>query len=343
VIRGHRVAVVIPAYRVERQVGAVLARMPAYIDRVIVVEDASPDGTAEAVRAAADPRVLLLRHATNQGVGGAMRTGFTKALEEGADIVVKCDGDGQMDPAAIGPLLAPLLEGRAEYAKACRFHHFRQLQAMPAVRLAGNVALTFLTKLASGYWHVLDPQNGFVAIRAETLRRLPLHRLARGYFFENDMLIRLNSLEARVADVALPSRYGDETSSLRPGRALLEFPFRLLAGFVRRLFWRYVFYDVSPVALFAFAGAALFLFGAVFGIHTWIANSRINRETPTGAVMLAAMPVILGFQLMLQAIVLDVQNSPRPDRGSPDGPARPEDAAASEAARVAGPASPPRG
>lgn len=242
-----------------------------------------------------------------------MASGFRAALEAKSDLVVKCDGDGQMDPRDIEALLEPLVEGRAEYAKGCRFHHFRDLSSMPRVRLGGNIALTFLTKLASGYWHVLDPQNGFVAIRADVLRRLPIERLARGYFFENDMLIRLNALEARVADVPLPSRYGEETSSLRPGRAILEFPFQLLTGFFRRLFWRYLFYDVSPVALFFLFGASLFLFGSLFGAYTWVRNATRNVPTPTGTVIFAAMPVILGFQLILQALVLDVENSPRAD------------------------------
>lgn len=312
-IEGRRVVVVVPAYRVERQVAAVLARMPLLVDRVIVVDDASPDGTSEAVRVLDRPDTVLLRHTENQGVGGAMATGFRAALEEGADVVVKCDGDGQMDPRDIEILIQPLLEGRAEYSKACRFHHFADLRSMPRVRLGGNIALTFLTKLASGYWHVLDPQNGFVAIRAETLRRLALARLARGYFFENDMLIRLNSLEARVADVPLPSRYGDEESSLKPGRILLEFPFRLLAGFARRMFWRYVFYDVSPVAIFLLSGSVLFLFGSLFGIYHWILSAVQDKPTTTGTVILAAIPVILGFQLLLQALVLDIQNTPRPD------------------------------
>jgi hypothetical protein len=245
-----------------------------------------------------------------------MATGFRAALEGGADLVVKCDGDGQMDPSDISLLIRPLLEARADYAKGCRFHHFRELTAMPRVRLGGNIALTFLTKLASGYWHILDPQNGFVAIRAETLRRLPLDRLARGYFFENDMLIRLNTLEARIADVPLPSRYADEASSLKPGRVLLEFPFRLLAGMVRRIFWRYIFYDVSPVALFLVAGSSLMSFGVLFGGYHWIASAVHHRATPTGTVILAAVPLILGFQLVLQALVLDIQNSPRADRSS---------------------------
>jgi glycosyltransferase involved in cell wall biosynthesis len=317
---GRRVAVVVPAFRVEHQISGVLARIPPFVDDVFVVDDASPDGTAASVLESKDPRIRLLRHGKNSGVGGAMATGMAAALEAGAELIVKCDGDGQMDPGDIGALLQPILEGRAEYAKGSRFHHFADLDSMPRVRLGGNVALTFLTKLASGYWHVLDPQNGFLAIEAATLRRLRLDRLARGYFFENDMLIRLNALEARVADVPFRSRYGEETSSLSPARAVLEFPVRLVAGFFRRIFWRYVFYDVSPVAVFFFFGLVLFLFGTVFGAYHWIANALQERATPTGTVILAAVPFILGFQLLLQALVLDIQNSPR---SSPSKPAPP--------------------
>ena len=320
-IRGQRVAVVIPAYRVEKQIPGVIEKMPACVDRVIVVEDGSPDATADVVAKTGDPRVLLLRHAANQGVGGAMRTGYQKALEEGADLIVKCDGDGQMDPAEIERLVAPLVEDRAEYAKACRFHHFRELHSMPMVRLAGNVALSFLTKLASGYWHVLDPQNGYVAIRADTLRRLPLHRLVRGYFFENDMLIRLNSLQARVADVPLPSRYGDETSSLRPGRVLLEFPFRLIGGFFRRLFWRYVFYDVSPVALFVLFGLrririlssrsrAYARSARVKNVRFWLPPLR-RREIADGFLLIRSATSFLVMCCCSRASSNDLRSSPR--------------------------------
>ncbi len=315
-IEGRTVVVVVPAYRVEREIGTLLARMPAYVDRVLVVDDASPDRTSEAVRSVQDRRVTLLRHARNMGVGGAMATGFRAALDAGADLIVKCDGDGQMEPQDMKELLVPLLENRAEYAKGCRFHHPRELDSMPKVRLVGNIGLTFLTKLASGYWHVLDPQNGFLAIGAPTLRRLRLERLARGYFFENDMLLRLNTLGARVADVPLPSRYGEESSSLKPGSVALEFPFRLIAGLFRRVFWRYVFYDVSPVAVFVLFGLILFLFGAFFGAYHWIVNALYHRATPTGTVILAAVPFILGFQLLLQALVLDIENSPRADRNN---------------------------
>lgn len=311
-----RIAVVIPAFRVARQVGDVLRRVPACVERVYVVDDASPDAVAEAVAAVGEPRVTLLRHDVNQGVGGAMVTGFRAALADGAEILVKCDGDGQMDPQDIPALIAPLLEGRAEYAKGCRFQHIRDLSAMPRVRLFGNIGLTFLTKLASGYWHVLDPQNGFLAVQADCLKRIRYERLSKRFFFENDMLIRLNTIEARVCDVPFPSCYADEPSSLRPGRILFAFPPRLLLGFLRRILWRYVYFDVSPVAIFLFFGLLLFSWGFGFGLFEWIVNGSRGVPTTAGTVMLAAVPLILGFELVLQAIVLDVQGSPRPGPAS---------------------------
>lgn len=320
---GFRTAVVVPAYRVASKIADVLGRMPECVDRVIVVDDASPDRLAAVVVSVPDPRIVLIRHDRNQGVGGAMVTGFGAALADGAELVVKCDGDGQMDPRDIPELLKPLVQGRAEYAKGCRFHHLRDLSVMPRVRLWGNFALTFLTKLASGYWHLLDPQNGFVAIKAGTLKRIRYERLSRRYFFENDMLIRLNAVEARVCDVPFPSRYEDEPSSLSPARALVDFPPRLLVGLVRRVLWRYVYLDVSPVAIFLAAGGFLFSFGFLFGLYHWIRNAMAGVRTGTGTVILAAVPVILGFQLLLQALVLDVQNSPRPGPDPGPTPGRP--------------------
>lgn len=333
-IGGRRIAVVIPAFRVEKEIGGVLDRMPPWVDTVHVVDDESPDRTSEVVRGRGEPRVRLVRHDRNQGVGGAMATGFAAALAEGAEILVKCDGDGQMDPADIASLVKPLLEGRAEYAKGCRFHHGDELRTMPRLRLAGNVGLTLLTKLASGYWHVLDPQNGFVAVSAPVLRRIPLGKLSRGYFFENDMLIRLNAVEARVADVPLPARYGDEPSSLRPGRILFGFPPRLLAGFARRMFWRYAFYDVSPILPLFLCGLALFTFGTLFGAYHWLDSLRLGRATPAGTIMVAAVPFLLGFQLLLQAVMLDIQGSPRPAPPLPQAPGADGRAAAEPADTV---------
>jgi dolichol-phosphate mannosyltransferase len=317
-IEGQKVAVVLPAFRTAREIGGVLQRMPDVVDHVIVVDDASPDDLAAAVEACRDPRITLLRLEKNQGVGGATVAGMEHALDLGCAIVVKCDSDGQMDPQHIPWLLEPIAEGIADHVKGSRFHHVRELRRMPRLRFLGNVVLTFLTKLSSGYWNILDPVNGFFATRADVLRALPLHRLARRYFFESDLLLRLNVVEARVMDVALPAHYGDEHSSLSLSRAIFEFPPRLMSGMVKRVFWRYVFYDVSPVAVFGVVGTLLVTFGVLFGAYQWSWHWMHDLPTPTGTVMLAVLPLIFGFQLVLQAIVLDIYNTPRAGRREAD-------------------------
>ncbi len=313
----RKIAVVIPAYKVADQITGVIERIAACVDRIYVVDDASPDDLVARVEMLSDPRVQLLRHAKNQGVGGATVTGMCEALRAGHDIVVKCDGDGQMDPGDIPLLLKPLLDGSADHAKGSRFHHFRALNRMPKWRFVGNVGLTFLTKLASGYWNVLDPVNGFLATRVETLRSIQLSKVSSRFFFETDLLIRLNIAEARVADVPLPARYADENSALSVPRALFSFPPRLMAGMMRRIFWRYLFYDVSPIAIFAVLGAIFLGFGVVFGSYQWIKHALADLPTPVGTVILAALPTILGFELILQAIVLDIHNTPRPGGAAP--------------------------
>ena len=314
-IQGRKIAVVVPAYRVENEIGAVIDAMPPDIDRIFVVDDASPDAVGERVRALDDPRVVLLRRESNGGVGAATVDGYRAAIASGHDVIVKCDGDGQMDPRDIPALVSPILDGSADHAKGSRFHHFRELATVPKWRLAGNIGLTFLTKLASGYWNVLDPVNGFLATRRETLEALPLERISPRYFFETDLLIRLNVIEARVRDVPLPARYGDQPSSLSIPRTMFSFPARLLAGLVRRIFWRYLFYDVSPVAVLGVFGFLLTGFGIAFGAYQWIRHALQDVPTPLGTIMLAALPVIVGFQFLLQAIVLDIANTPRARTG----------------------------
>jgi dolichol-phosphate mannosyltransferase len=240
-----------------------------------------------------------------------MVTGIKAAMEDGYDFIVKCDGDGQMDPREISRLLEPLTRGAADHVKGCRFHHGRALRSMPKWRLLGNIGLTFFTKLSSGYWNILDPVNGFFASRTSVLSKLPLDSLSRRYFFEIDLLIRLNIVEARVADVPFPACYGKEPSSLSISRALFDFPPRLAIGLIRRIFWRYLFYDVSPVAIFMILGSALASFGLIFGSYQWIKYARLGVGAPVGTIMLATLPFILGFQLLLQAIVLDIHNTPR--------------------------------
>ena len=310
--RETRVHVVIPAYNVAPRIAAVLKSVPEFVDAITVVDDASRDGTADAARAAGDPRVQVLQHDVNRGVGAAMATGFADALASGDGIVVKMDGDGQMDPGMLPRLLDPIVDGRCGYAKGNRFLFARELTAMPRHRLVGNFSLTFLTKLASGYWHVFDPQNGYVAVASSVLRLLELDRLARRWFFENDMLINLNVFNVPVADVPIPARYGDERSSMSIGRVLVSFPFHLFRGYWSRFYRKYILRDFSPIALFMLAGIPLVLFGVLFGGYTWFQSWRLNRFASTGTVMLSVLPFIVGFQLVLQALVLEMRDSPGP-------------------------------
>ncbi len=307
------IAVVIPAYRVSSQIQEVIQGLPSWIRHIIVVEDASPDDTAAKVQQlmAHDARLILIRHTQNQGVGGAMQSGFRKALELGAEIIVKMDGDGQMDPSYLPALIRPLIEGRADYTKGNRFHDFRALQKMPWPRRLGNIALSFLVKAATGYWHLFDPANGYIAIRSHVLQMLPFESLDRGYYFETSMLGSLYLIGACVMDVPIPARYGDEISSLKIHRIFWEFPPRLLKTFLRRLILKNFLYDFSMLSVYLLTAFPLLLFGIVFGSLKWIKYASLGIPAPTGTVMLPTLCVILGIQLLLSAIEIDLQNVPR--------------------------------
>jgi glycosyltransferase involved in cell wall biosynthesis len=307
--KGTSVHVVVPAFNEEAFIAGVVGTIPPLVDRVFVVDDCSTDGTAAAAAACADPRVTVLRTPGNLGVGGATVLGYRHALEAGADVVVKMDGDGQMPPALLPELLDGLLERGADYAKGNRFLY--GVERMPRERIVGNVILTFLTKLASGYWHVFDPQNGYVAIRASALRMLALDRIHQGFFFENDMLCQLNLRNARVLDVPMHAVYGDEGSHLSIAAVMSTFPWLLLRRFFQRVVEKYVLRDFSPIALFLFVGLASLAFGVVTGSYLWARVFWTGMPTPTGSIMMVLLALVVGFQLVLQAIVLDIQATPR--------------------------------
>ncbi len=311
--KGCRIAAVVPAYRVEREIEAVLRGLPRYIKHVIVVDDASPDGTAAVVAARVqhDRRLLLVRHQTNRGVGGAMITGFSKALELGAQVVVKVDGDGQMDTQNLPDLLQPLIEGQADYTKGNRFRDFAALRHMPLIRRIGNMGLGFMAKAATGYWNLFDPTNGFLAIRAETLSQLPFEQVDQGFYFEISMLSHLYLLGAVVQDIPMPARYKGEVSSLAVHRVLFEFPGKLLATFLRRAVLKNFIYDFSMVSIYLLTGLPLLLFGLAFGGYEWIRYSRLGVPAPTGTVMLPTLCVLLGIQLLISAIESDLRSVPR--------------------------------
>ena len=312
-LRKYKIAAVIPAYRVEGEIAEVLRGLPSFIRHIIVVDDASPDLTSDIVAALAkrDRRLILLRHDHNQGVGGAMVTGFRKALELGAQIVVKVDGDGQMDVSHLPELILPLIEGKADYAKGNRFRDFMALQKMPLIRRLGNMGLGFLAKSATGYWNIFDPTNGFLAIRTEALAQLPLERIDRSYYFEISMLANLYLLGAVVRDIPMPARYQGEVSSLLIRRVLFEFPFKLFITFLRRILLKNFIYDFSMGTIYLITGIPLLLFGLIFGIIKWIQYASRNIAAPTGTVMLPTLTVLLGIQLLLSAIESDLRSVPK--------------------------------
>lgn len=309
--RGRKIAVVIPAYNVASHLEAVIKGIPEFVDDIVVVDDASADETARILHTTQDPRVTPIHHSVNLGVGAAMVTGFKTALARGAQVVVKMDGDGQMDPDYLPALLDPIIVDNYGYTKGNRFLDEEQLRSMPKVRLVGSFLLTFLTKLASGYWHVFDPVNGYLAMDANVLRKLPLDKLARRYFFETDMLIQMNVFKVRVKDVAIPPRYGNEHSSMRLSQVLLTFPLYLFRGFWYRLYQRHVLREFSPVAVFWVMGTLLLAWGIAFGAFTWAKSVYSGHVATTGTVMLSVLPLILGFQLALQAILIEIQESPQ--------------------------------
>ena len=306
------IAVVIPCYETRRQILHVIAGIGANVARIYVVDDACPQRTGDLVeQSAGDPRVRVLRHDRNTGVGGAVVTGYRAALADGAEIVVKIDGDGQMDPAQMGRLVAPIAMGTADYTKGNRFYDYALLQQMPRVRLLGNALLSLVNKISSGYWNVMDPTNGYTAIHRIALAALPLARIDRGYFFESDMLFRLYTVRAVVRDVPLPARYADEKSNLRIGRVLCDFPMKYAAATFKRVLYAYFLRDFNAGTLQLASGLVLVTFGVVFGAWKWITLSIEGFTATSGTVMLAALPILIGVQLLLGALQFDIQNVPR--------------------------------
>jgi glycosyltransferase involved in cell wall biosynthesis len=306
------VAVVIPSYKVTRHILGVIAGIGPEVARIYVVDDKCPEGSGAFVRAhCRDPRVTVIEHAENQGVGGAVLTGYRSAIAEGATVIVKVDGDGQMDGGLIPDFIAPILAGEADYTKGNRFFNLERIGAMPPMRLFGNAVLSFLTKLSSGYWDLFDPTNGYTAIHADAARYLPLDKISRRYFFESDMLFRLNTLGAVVADVPMDAFYGDEVSNLNISRIVTEFAAKHVRNFFKRLFYNYYLRNMSLASIELPLGVASLLFGSIFGITHWIDAVHHGQATPAGTVMVAALPVIMGVQLILAFLAYDIASVPR--------------------------------
>lgn len=310
--KNSKIAVVLPCYKSSAQVIGVLERIPADVFKIYCVDDACPEQTGEHIKKNTDDkRVKVINHEQNQGVGGAVMTGYAQALKDGMDIVVKIDSDGQMDPHLLPGIVRPLINAQADYTKGNRFYTPEFLEGMPMIRLIGNAGLSFLNKFSSGYWQVMDPTNGYTAIHANVLRALPLGKINKGYFFESDMLFRLGTLRAVVMDVPQKAIYGDEQSSLRITNAFWTFALYHVRNFYKRIVYNYFVRDFNVASLEWILGPLLFVFSLVFGISSWMDAVQNQTSASAGTVMLAALPFLVGLQLILSALHFDVQNQPK--------------------------------
>lgn len=306
-----RIAVIIPCYKVGPGITALLGRIPAMVTAIYVIDDACPEGSGDYVRTSChDPRVRVLRNPENLGVGGAVMAGYQAAIDEGMDVLVKIDGDGQMSPELLPAFVAPIVQGNADYTKGNRFFDAETAASMPILRLVGNVALSFFTKLSSGYWNLFDPTNGYTAIHAKVAAVLPFAKISNRYFFESDMLFRLNILRAVVMDIPMYAKYGDEESHLFIRRQLPVFMLGNLKNTLKRIYYNYFVRNFNFASIELLFGSILVFSGAAFGSHAWLRGYREASFASAGTVMLAAMPIIIGFQSLLGFINFDISNIP---------------------------------
>jgi dolichol-phosphate mannosyltransferase len=306
-----KVAAIIPCYRVRSQAADVVAGALQQVDHVFLVDDRCPEGTADLIEATfPNSRVTVLRHDENKGVGGATITGYKAALNAGYDVLVKIDGDGQMDLDYLSSLVQPIVDQEADYTKGNRFYRKRFLKRMPVVRLLGNSMLSMLNKASSGYWNLMDPTNGYTALSSVAAREIEWWKVANGYFFESDLLFRLNITRAVVHDVPIPAKYGQENSNLSVFKAIPRFLVGHMRNMMVRYFYNYLLRDFSVGTVHSLLGGALFLFGVIFGVHAWSESVRTGQNASVGTVMFATLPIILGFQLLLAALSFDIANVP---------------------------------
>ena len=309
-LEGAGVWLVVPCYKVRNHILRVIEKTPAWFEGIVCVDDACPEGSGDFIEAnAKDSRVVVVRLARNEGVGGATLAGYREAARRGGRVLVKVDGDDQMDLSYAAQLVAPVLMGEADYAKGNRFTSVSHLAQMPTIRVLGNAGLSFFAKLSTGYWNIFDPTNGYTAIEANVARLVMEKRVSRRFFFETDLLYHLGTLRAVVRDVPMPARYADEVSNIKISRILGSFALKHIRNFVQRVLGQYFVRDFNAASLELVFGLLFLLFGSGYGL-SYLVNRIPGQVASAGVVMMAALPVILGAQLLLQAMNFDVLNVP---------------------------------
>lgn len=308
----NTIAVVIPCYKVTQHILGVIEKIGPEVNRIYVVDDACPDGSGRMVQErAVDTRVQVIFCETNQGVGGAVMAGYQAALRDGHDCMVKIDGDGQMNPELVPLFAGPILNGHADYTKGNRFFNLEDVESMPLLRLVGNAGLSFMCKASSGYWTIFDPTNGYTAISRQAVSLLPMDKINKRYFFETDMLFRLGTFGAVVRDIPMRAIYGDETSNLSVRKVLFSFAWGHMKNFSKRILYNYFLRGFSVASVELILSLCFLSFGVVFGLFKWVQSAHSGVFASSGEVMLAALPIIVGVQLLISFIGFDMQNQPK--------------------------------
>ena len=306
-----RIAVVIPCYKAKSSIVSVIRRIGDEVCAIYVVDDCCPEHTADFLEAnAPDPRLKIIRHGKNKGVGGAVISGYRQAIADGMDVLVKIDGDGQMDPGLVPDLVKPILRLESDYVKGNRFYSLYDVRKMPAMRLVGNAALSFVTKISSGYWRIFDPTNGFTALSAVAAKWINFDSISNRFFFETDMLVQLGGIRAVVQDFPMKAMYGAEVSNLRVSDILFEFVVKHMKASIRRLVYQYFLRDFSIASVNLAMGLVLEVFGITFGAIEWYRSVSTGITASTGTVMVAVLPIILGMQLLIAFLAHDIGNEP---------------------------------
>jgi dolichol-phosphate mannosyltransferase len=306
------IAVVIPCYKVKKHILNVISNIKFDIKLIYVIDDGCPENTSEfVIKNCIDPRLKVIKHEKNLGVGGAVMTGYTAAINDGADIIIKIDGDDQMDPHLAMDFAKPIINGEADYTKGNRFYNLEEIGVMPISRIFGNAILSLMAKLSTGYWNIFDTTNGYTAIHASVVRQLPFHKISRTYFFESDMLFRLNTLRAVVIDIPMSAKYGDEVSNLRINKIIIEFLWKHMCNFFKRIFYNYYLRDVSLASIELPLGIILLIFGVSFGLYNWYFNAKLGTPTAGGTVMMAELSILMGIQFLLSFTGYDISSIPK--------------------------------
>lgn len=307
-----RLIAVVPAYKLDQRILGLIADIQKYVDQIIVIDDNCPNRVGHIVQAQySSPDVIVIFNEENLGVGGAVKNGYKLALQNGAEIVIKIDGDGQMDPAMIPKLIEPILSDQADYTKGNRFYTLESLRSMPRKRIVGNSILSVFSKLSTGYWNIFDPNNGYTAISRDALQNLDLDQISSSYFFESDMLFRLYCNRVVVRDVPISSFYADETSNLSISKVTFEFLFKHFRNAFKRYFYGYLLRDASVATIELPLGSLLLFFGLFNSIRVWLDSSSTGIPNNSGTVMLSSLAILTGLQFILAFINYDVSNVPR--------------------------------